>query len=132
MVDINYLAVSVAAVVAFVASTLWYRVFGPELAKVSRTFAELQQQQQPLWKPLVVLLGSFVLAFVVASIIGLTPEGHVLEAVWIGCLLWLGLSVVQWVSSIVWEKVPVKMAMIHAGDWLLKLVLIATIVGTWR
>jgi hypothetical protein len=38
----------------------------------------------------------------------------------------------QWVSSSMWEKVPFKMAAIHAGDWLVKLVLLAVIVGVWR
>lgn len=47
-------------------------------------------------------------------------------------LLWLGLSAVQWVSSMVWEKVPLTMAAIHAGDWLMKLVVISAIVGAWR
>jgi hypothetical protein len=46
--------------------------------------------------------------------------------------LWVGLSAVQWVSSIVWENVPVQMAAIHAGDWLLKLIIIAAIIGVWR
>jgi hypothetical protein len=32
----------------------------------------------------------------------------------------------------VWEKVPLTMAAIHAGDWLVKLVVISAIVGAWR
>jgi hypothetical protein len=28
--------------------------------------------------------------------------------------------------------VPVKLASIHAGDWLLKLVVIAIIIGVWQ
>lgn len=54
------------------------------------------------------------------------------ECGWVGLLLWIGLSAVQWLGSIMWENVPVKMAAIHAGDWLVKLVLIAGIVGVWR
>jgi hypothetical protein len=30
-----------------------------------------------------------------------------------------------------WEKVPPKLAAIHAGDWLLKLLVIAVIVSVW-
>lgn len=131
MANVNYLAVIVAAVAAFVASSVWYIVFGVELAKVSPAFAELQTQKQPAWKPLVVLLGSLVLAFVVAYIIGLRQDTRLLDALRIGGLLWLGLSAVQWVSSMLWEKVPVHMALIHAGDWLMKLILIAAIIGAW-
>jgi hypothetical protein len=38
----------------------------------------------------------------------------------------------QWVGSMVWEKVPWKLAVIHAGDWLVKLIIISVLVGVWR
>jgi hypothetical protein len=34
-------------------------------------------------------------------------------------------------GSVVHENVPWRLAAIHAGDWLLKLVVLAVIVGTW-
>ena len=75
---------------------------------------------------------SLVLALVLAYFIGRIGNVDWMEAVRIGVLLWIGLSAMQWVGSIMWEKVPLKMAAIHAGDWLVKLVLIAVIVGVWR
>ena len=129
---INFLAVIVAALVAFVGSSVWYVVFGNELAKVSPVFAELQAQKPEAWRILAVFAGSLVLSFVVAYVIGLKEDVTWMDAVGIGCLLWLGLSAVQWVSSIVWEKVPLTMAAIHSGDWLMKLVVISAIVGAWR
>jgi hypothetical protein len=132
MLGINYLAVVVAAVVAFVGSSVWYVVFGKELAKVSPVFAELQAQKPAAWRMLAVFAGSLVLSFVVAYVVGLKPDVTSTKAVGIGLLLWLGLSAVQWVGSMVWEKVPLKMAAIHAGDWLMKLVVISAIVGAWR
>jgi len=132
MPKLNYWAVIVAAVVVFVASSLWYVVFGNELAKVSPVFAELQAQKPAAWRMLAVFAGSVVLSFVVAYLIGLKEDVTWMGAVGIGCLLWLGLSAVQWMSSMVWEKVPLTMAAIHAGDWLVKLVVISAIVGAWR
>ena len=132
MPKLNYWAVIVAAVVAFVGSSVWYVVFGNELAKVSPVFAELQAQKPAAWRMLAVFAGSLVLSFVVAYVISLKADVTWLGAVGIGCLLWLGLSAVQWVSSMVWEKVPLTMAAIHAGDWLMKLVVISAIVGAWR
>ncbi len=131
MLGINYLAVVVAAVSAFVASSVWYIVFGKELAKVSFAFAEARQKPQP-WKMLGVIVQSLVLALVLAYVIGLIGDVDWMGAVRVGVLLWIGLSAMQWVGSIMWEKVPWKMAAIHAGDWLVKLVLIAGIVGVWR
>src|SRR6266849_1240613 len=78
MPGINYWAVVVAALAAFVASAAWYIVFGKELAKVSAAFAEGLQKPQP-WKRLVVLVQSLVLALVLAYFIGL-----------IGNVGWLG------------------------------------------
>jgi hypothetical protein len=131
MLGIHYLAVVVAAVAAFVASSVWYIVFGKELAKASAAFAEALEKPKP-WKMLVVIVQSLVLALVLAYFIGLIGGVDWIGAVRVGVLLWIGLSAMQWVGSMLWEKVPVKMAAIHTGDWLVKLVLIAVIVGVWR
>jgi len=131
MPEINFLAVVVAALAAFVASAVWYIVFGKELAKVSAAFAKGLQQRQP-WKMLVVIAQSLVLALVLAFFLGLVGKIDWLGALGVGVLLWIGLAAMQWVGSILWENVPLKMAAIHAGDWLVKLVLITVIVGVWR
>lgn len=102
-----------------------------ELAKASAAFAEVMQKRQP-WKMLVVIVQSLILALVLAYFIGLIGGVNWMSAVRVGLLLWIGLSAVQWLGSIMWENVPVKMAAIHASDWLVKLVLIAGIVGVWR
>lgn len=131
MPGINFVAVVVAALAAFVASAVWYIVFGRELATVSAAFANGMQQRQP-WKLLVVLVQSLVIALVLAYLLGLIGKIGWLGALGVGVLLWIGLAAMQWVGSILWENVPLKMAAIHAGDWLVKLVLIAVIVGVWR
>jgi len=129
MNEINFFAVLAAAFAAFVASLIWYFIFGKALAKSSIAFAE---QKPEAWKMFVVVAQSLVLATVLAYIIGRTRADTLLGAVWVAVVLWIGLSAVQWLGSILWEKVPIKVAAIHAGDWLTKLVLIAAIVGIWH
>jgi hypothetical protein len=34
-------------------------------------------------------------------------------------------------GSVIWDRVPPVTALLHAGDWLLKLLVIAAIVGLW-
>ena len=131
MIAINYLAVVVAGFVAFVASAIWYIIFGKEMAKVSPAFAEQQQKREP-WKMGAVIAQSIVIAFVLAYIIARSGAINWLDAAWIGFILWLGLSAMQWVGSMLWEKAPLKMALIHGGDWLLKMILISIIVGIWK
>ena len=131
MLGINFLAVVVAAIAAFVVSSVWYIVFGKELAKASAAFAEALQKRQP-WKMLGVIGTSLVLALVLAYFLGLIGNVDWMGAVRVGVLLWIGLAAMQWVGSMLWENAPLKMAAIHAGDWLVKLVLIAVIVGVWH
>ena len=50
----------------------------------------------------------------------------------LGLILWIGFPLVLLTGSIMWEDVPWKLAAIHAGDWLLKILLMTVIVGIWR
>ncbi len=111
------------------ASFGWYELFGKELAKVSPAIAK---QDSAPWKMVVEVLRTFVLTSVLAYVIWRTGAKGWLDSAWIGIVLWIGLSAVQWAGSILWEKVPLKMALIHGGDWLMKLVLISVIIGVWR
>lgn len=131
MPGINFLAVIVAALAAFVTSAVWYIVFGKELAKLNTDFAKGLQQRQP-WKMLVVIAQSLVLALVLAYLLGRIGKLDWLGTLGVGILLWIGLAAMQWVGSMRWENVPLKMAAIHADDWLVKIVRLAVIVGMWR
>jgi hypothetical protein len=35
-------------------------------------------------------------------------------------------------GSVIWEDVPRKLAAIHAGDWLVKLLAVAIVVSVWQ
>jgi hypothetical protein len=54
------------------------------------------------------------------------------DGVLLGLSLWIGLPVVLWVGAVMWERIPPRLAAIHAGDWLLKLLVIAVLVTLWR
>lgn len=129
MSRLNFPAILMAALAAFVASSVYYMALGKELAKVSPNFAAGRPAP---WKMLVVVAQSLVLATILDYLLARIGIGSWLGAGKVAVLLWLGLSAAQWVSSMVFEKVPPKMAAIHGGDWLLKLVLISIIVGTWH
>ena len=49
-----------------------------------------------------------------------------------GLALWIGFPVVLLAGSVFHENVPWKLAALHAGDWLVKLLVIAVIVGVWH
>ena len=47
----------------------------------------------------------------------------------LGLALWIGFPLVLWVGAIVHEKTPVRLAAIHAGDWLVKLPAVGVLVA---
>jgi hypothetical protein len=128
MPDIDLLAVLIATVAAFVAGGLYYAALGEQLAQVSEAAADAGAEMRP-WKLAVELLRCGVLALVVA---GLASQGDIDEwsgGLLLGLAIWIGFPLVLWTGALIHENTPGKLAAIHAGDWLVKLLLIAVIVA---
>ena len=131
MPDLNWLAVIAAAFAVFVVSTVYYIVFTAQLKRLSPAYADAGGTPEP-WRVAVELLRSFVVGAVIAALVALVGVTDVTGAIGLGLALWVGFPVVLLVGSVVWEKVPPMLAAIHAGDWLLKLLVISLIVTLWR
>jgi hypothetical protein len=130
MTDVDVLAVLVATIAAFVSGAAYYAVLGEQLAEVSHAAAA--GEQPPPWKLAVEFLRCLILAAVVA---GLASRGAVDEwtgGVLLGLALWIGFPLVLWTGAMIHENTPWKLAVIHGGDWLVKLLLIAVIVSLWQ
>ncbi len=128
----NYLAIVVAAVAAFVASSVWYAVFGNawmELRGVDPATAA--DMATPAWQMLFVVFQSFVVAFMLAYFVVHLGIVDWKGAVRLGALAWVFPAMIL-LGSVVHENVPLMLAAIHAGDWLVKLLLVAVIIGVWR
>lgn len=129
MPDVNALAVLVAAVVAFVAAATYYGLLGAQLAQVSNAATA---DRLPPWQIAVELVRCLILATVVA---GLAAQGDIdalAGGLALGLALWIGFPFVLWTGAMIHENTPVKLAAIHAGDWLVKLLLVAAIVSVWQ
>lgn len=50
----------------------------------------------------------------------------------LGGALWVGFPLMLWAGAILHERTPRKLAAIHAGDWLSKLLVVGVIVSVWR
>lgn len=130
MPDLNYLAVLVATAVAFVVSGVWYAVFAGRLARLSEAYAD--SGRPPAWTMLVEVARSLVVAAVLAGLAAWIGTEGWMQALLLGLVVWVGFPVTILSGSVVHEKVPWRLAAIHLGDWLVKLVVIAVIVGVWR
>ena len=132
MNDVNVFAIVVAAVAMFVVSAVWYIAFSSQLAQLHPAYAEAASETRPpAWEVAVELVRSLVVASVVAGLADLIEIADWTGGMQLGLSLWIGFPVVLWTGAIMHEKVPPKLAAIHAGDWLLKLLVIAVVVSIW-
>jgi hypothetical protein len=69
---------------------------------------------------------------VISVLFGFVGVVGIIGAIGLGLLMWVGFPVVLLVGSVVWDGVAGKLAAIHAGDWLVKILLMSIIVGLWR
>jgi len=136
MVPVNYLHVLVAAVVVFVLGWLWYSpllFFKPWMrARGLDPVAALAGAKMPGGKLLVEFVRCFLLAYVIGGLVGFLGIIRLPGAVRFGLFVWIGFPVVILTGSVLWENTPWKVAAIHAGDWLVKMLVISSIVALWR
>jgi len=72
-----------------------------------------------------------IIAFMVAYFVSRVGISGFADAAGVGALLWIFPAAIL-LGSVVHEGVPLALAAIHAGDWLVKLLLIGVVVGVWR
>jgi hypothetical protein len=125
------LSILVASVSVFVLSSVWYMALSPVEARFLGAAAPQRGGRPGPAKAGLELLRSAIVAGV---IVGLARRSHVDgvgAVVLLGLVLWAGFPLVLLTGSVIWERVSPVTAALHAGDWLLKLVVISIIVGFW-
>ena len=134
MLHLNVWAIVVATVVVFVLSSVYYIVLSKQyvqLRGLDASAAADAAKPQPV-KMVIELVRSLVLATVVAGLASLVGVSGFGGALLLGIVLWIGFPLMILSGSILWDQVPWKLAAIHVGDWLIKLLVISLIVGLWR
>ncbi len=115
-----------AAVAAFVLSGAYYAAFASRLGELSPAYAG--QRRSAATTAGVELVRNVVLAAVIGQLVAhLTPGFG--GAIVLALALWLAFPVVLLAGSVFHERVPVALAVIHVGDWLIKLVVVTAIVA---
>ena len=136
MVHVNFWAVLAAAVAVFVLGWLWYSpllFFKPWMRlRGMDPVAAMAGAKMPAGKLVIELVRCLVLAYVIARFMALLGVTSWMSAVHVGLFLWIGFPLILLTGSVLWENVPSKVAAIHAGDWLVKLLVIPIIVSAWR
>lgn len=130
MFGLNPAAILVAGVATFAFAAVYYTVLAPQRAEVSPYAAAMSRP--PAWLMGLELAKALFVAAAVSllvTLLGITDLGG---AVALGVGLWLAFPVVLLIGSVTEEGVHARLAAIHAGDWLAKLVVIAVVATVWR
>ena len=135
MIPTSYLVIVVTSVVAYLLSSLYYFGFNKRIKAIRRQYVANQYGELSsvsFTKVLVDLIRTFVLALVVAYAVTAVNIWFVDQALTVALWLWVGFTVVLLVGMVVHEKFPTSLAVIYAGDWLIKMVLFCVVFTAWR
>ena len=125
----NLVAIVVVTVVAFILGGIYYAVLGRQLATASAAAAEASMKP---WQVAVELGRCAVLTVVIACLVSWIDADGWVDGLRLGLVLWVGFPFVLWTGALLHAGEPLKAAVIHAGDWLIKLPVIAIILSVWQ
>ena len=130
---INFLAVLIAAVVAWLASAGWYMSLGkiyqaaqgktPEQCKVD-------MQKPGAFLPfLYAFIGNLVIAWMLAGVLGHLGQVTLKNGVITGAFLWFGFILTTMVVNFCFSGRDKRLLLIDLGNWLIALVVMGAIIG---
>ena len=127
---INYLAVIATGLIAFVLSLMWYSpiLFGTIWMKYRNASAHTSPAWTMMFAPLRELIVSYVLALLITRLI-LTNWKSTVKLIF---LLWLAFHAVGMAGAIIWDNMPWQLGVVHAGDWLMKMLFMAIVLSIWH
>jgi hypothetical protein len=132
---VNYWAVLVAAVVAFIAGAAWYMSLSKQWqAAVGMTPEKMQQNKNNpyAWVPFVlVFVGHLVMAWTLAGILGHFGNVNVKDGVITGALCWFGFICTSILANNAFAGRSYRLTAIDGGHYLLVLVIMGAIIGAF-
>src|SRR3989338_9534456 len=117
-VDINYAAVLVAAVVAYLIGFLWYSVlFGKawmKLSNISEKQIKKSKEKGMAKNYAIEFLSTLLMAYILAHFVDYTQGSTIMEGLQAGFWIWLGFVATIMLGSVLCERKPWKLYMVNA------------------
>jgi hypothetical protein len=131
--SINYLAVLVAAVFAWIASAAWYmslgRIWAAALGK-SPEQMEADRKKPGAFLPFIyVFVPDLIIAWVLAGLLAHLGAVTVRGGLIAGAFCWFGFILTTIVANYSFAGRNVRLLLIDAGNWLIVLLVVGAIVG---
>ena len=121
----NYPSLLLATFAAFGASAAYYIALAKQRAAVSQAARESGRPKPGIL--LLELARTGLLAAVLSYLLGRLDVSGIGDAARLSLLLWVAFPCTLLTGSAIYEKVPWKLATIHAGDWAIKLLIMTAI-----
>jgi hypothetical protein len=130
----KYIVVVAVTFAAFVVSFFWYSplLFGNAYMELRGLDPAAVGTAPPIAKIASEIARTLVLALVLAHVVTRAGIKDWKSALGFGVVLWIGFPAVLLAGSVLWDDVPVLLAAIHSGDWLVKLLLMTTVFAVWH
>ena len=135
MLRMNYWAIVVSAVAAFVVGALWYSplLFGKAYLQVRGLSPDaMADMRPPAGEMIGELVKNLVVAFVLSYFVVRLDVADWKGALQLGLWVWVGFQAMLLMGAVLHEKMPWTLYAIHAGDALVKTLLVTLILGVWR
>ena len=130
---LNWLAVAVAAVSAFVIGGLWY---GPIFGKAWQSLSGLSDEDIQQGHPGVVYGGAFALnlvaAFGMGMVLQLHPTPDIGSGVYVGALIGLAFVATTFGINYLFAARPLRLYLIDAGYMVVLMSVMGAVLGAWR
>lgn len=134
-ITVNYLAVIVAAVVAYAVGAVWHSPvgFGKQWMRMMGLNEE-SKKSMPLTAPQAMSIGfvvTLLVAYVLAQFIVLTGADSLETAVQLGFWIWLGFLAPTLANGWLWEGKQLKLFAFNAAYALVNIEVMALVLGLW-
>ena len=132
---LNYLAIVIAAIVAWVAGAVWYMSLGKLWTAAQGMTPEqmhANRNKPGAYLPFIyVLVAELVMAWVLAGLMGHLGAGQVtlVNGVISGAFCWLGFVITTLVPNVTFAMRDKQLIWIDGGHWLVVLLLMGAIIG---
>ncbi len=131
-VHVNYLAVAAAAVASYIIAAIWY---GAIFSKLWQRFTGITDMKPAPMNIVLVLIGCFVMAFVLDHTIIFADVYHKVSGVdggvTVAIFIWLGFVAPVTLCTKLYEKKPWGLWVMDNAFWLISLSVMGIILSVW-
>jgi len=130
----NYLAIVIAAVAAWLASAVWYSSLGRiYVAALGKTVEQAHDRKKPgAFLPFIyAFVGNLIIAWMLAGVLGHLGPGQVTlrNGVISAAFIWFGFILTTMVVNFSFSGRDKRLLLIDVANWLIVLVVIGAVIG---